>query len=325
MAAAEHTLTADHGDRGRRIDLVIRRHLTEVRASRTRIQAWIAGGHVSVNGLPVRRPSSRAAPGDVVRLSLGETPARRKVAAEAVPLGVLYEDEYLLAIDKPAGVVAHPTYKHDAGTLLNALVWRARTWPDPQRPSLVGRLDKLTSGIILVARTAAVHAAMQRAMMSPLSEKDYLAVVYGRVNTSRGRIGLRLGADQQDARKVAASPTTGAESVTLFERMGRVAAPRVGLSLLQCRLVTGRKHQIRAHLAASGWPIVGDPAYGESKASAIVDPALAAIVQAFARQALHAWRVVFVHPITGERVSIEAPLPGDFERLLRGSGLPVPG
>src|SRR4051812_33469735 len=105
MAAAEHTLTADRGDRGRRIDLVIRRHLTEVPASRTRIQAWIAGGRVSVNGLPVRRPSSRAAPGDVVRLSLGEAPRGRKVAAEAVPLGVLYEDEYLLAIDKPAGVV----------------------------------------------------------------------------------------------------------------------------------------------------------------------------------------------------------------------------
>jgi 23S rRNA pseudouridine1911/1915/1917 synthase len=103
-----------------------------------------------------------------------------------------------------------------------------------------------------------------------------------------------------------------------------VAAPRAGLSLLRCRLVTGRKHQIRAHLAASGWPIVGDPAYGESKAATIVDPALAAVVQAFHRQALHAWRVAFVHPVTGERLNIEAPLPRDLEGLLRAAGLPVP-
>jgi 23S rRNA pseudouridine1911/1915/1917 synthase len=246
------------------------------------------------------------------------------VTAEATPLSVLYEDEYLLAVDKPAGVVSHPTYKHDAGTVLNALVWRARTWPAPQRPSLVGRLDKLTSGVVLVAKTAAVHAALQRVMISASGEKDYLAVVYGRVNRIRGRIALRLGRNREDLRKVAASQTTGAESVTLFERFGRVAAPHVGLSLLRCRLVTGRKHQIRAHLAASGWPIVGDPAYGESRAAAIADPALAAVVQAFPRQALHAWRVAFVHPITSERLCIEAPLPRDLEGLLRASGLPLP-
>ena len=111
---------------------------------------------------------------------------------------ILFEDDHLLALDKPAGVVVHPTYRHAAGTLMNALLWHARAWPAGSRPSLVGRLDKLTSGIVVVAKTAAVHAALQREMASSRSEKDYLAVVYGRVNAARGEIALRLGHDSSD-------------------------------------------------------------------------------------------------------------------------------
>jgi 23S rRNA pseudouridine1911/1915/1917 synthase len=321
-------LTADRGDAGRRLDLVLRRHLTDVpTATRTRVQAWIANGQVSVNGTPVRRVATRAAFGDLVSIALPpETNTlRREMAAEDVRLDVLFEDDYLIALDKPAGVVMHPSYKNAAGTLLNALLWHARGWPAPQRPSLVGRLDKLTSGVVIVAKTAAIHAALQRTTASSdaaaASEKDYLAVVYGRVNVARGEIDLRLGRDRHDRRRMVASADVGAPSLTRFERLARAAAPAAGLSLLRCRLVTGRTHQIRVHLAARGWPIVGDPAYGEPRWSRIADAPLAAALRAFPRQALHAWRVALTHPVTRQRLVFEAPVPRDLDELIKGAGL----
>jgi 23S rRNA pseudouridine1911/1915/1917 synthase len=242
------------------------------------------------------------------------------VAAD-VGLEVLYEDDHFLAVDKPAGVVVHPTYKHAEGTMMNALLWHARGWPATCRPSLVGRLDKLTSGVVVVAKTAAVHAALQRTMASHDCEKSYLAVVWGRVNRARGEIDLRLGKDRGDRRRVVASVDEGAPSLTRFERLARIGAPHAGLSLLCCRLMTGRMHQIRVHLAARGWPLVGDPVYGEPRWSHIIDPALAATLRVFPRQALHAWRVTLTHPLTGDRMLIEAPLPRDLDGLLNASGL----
>jgi len=262
----------------------------------------------------------------------------------------------------------HPSYKNAAGTLLNALLWHARDWPAPQRPSLVGRLDKLTSGVVIVAKTAAIHAAFQRTMASSraekraaattgritdlvsrqardalslskgdatmdlhhglqshdaASEKDYLAVVYGRVNVAHGEIDLRLGKDRHDPRRMVASAHAGAHSLTRFERLARVPAPGAGLSLLRCRLATGRTHQIRVHLAARGWPIVGDPAYGEPRWSQIADAPLAAALRAFPRQALHAWRVAVTHPVTRERLVFEAPVPRDLAELMNQAGLRV--
>jgi 23S rRNA pseudouridine1911/1915/1917 synthase len=312
-------LTTDRGDIGLRLDLVVRRHLTDVdAASRTRVQAWIENGQVAINGSTVRRVSTRAAPGDVVTLWLPQVEPRRAAAAEDVALTVLFEDAHLLVLDKPAGVVVHPTYRHAAGTLMNALLWHARAWPVDSRPSLVGRLDKLTSGIVVVAKSASVHATLQREMRSNRSEKDYLAVVHGRVNVAGGEIALRLSHDVSDRRRVVASDTVGAPSVTQFTRLARSG----GLSLLRCRLITGRTHQIRVHLSARGWPIVGDPVYvtagmpGSARRLPVADPALAAAVKCFPRQALHAWRVAFVHPVTHDRVRIEAPIPGDIESLL---------
>ena len=246
------------------------------------------------------------------------------MAAENVPLDVLYEDHDLLVLNKPAGVVVHPSYRNTTGTTMNALLWHARGWPPGQRPSLVGRLDKGTSGILLVARTAAIHSALQRVMASSETEKHYLAVVYGRVNVARGEIDLRLGHDPLDRRRMVASPATGAPSLTRFERLARVAAPRAGLSLVRCRLVTGRTHQIRAHLSVRGWPLVGDLKYGEPRWSKIADPSLAATLRAFARPALHASRLAFTHPVTRSRVSVEAPLPRDFEDLLAATGFSTP-
>jgi 23S rRNA pseudouridine1911/1915/1917 synthase len=326
VAPLPRILTADRGDAGRRLDLVVRRHLAgSDAASRTRVQAWIESGQVAVNGTPVRRAAARAMLGDVVTVVLPVTDAaarRGAMAAEDVALDVLYEDDHLLAVAKPAGMVVHPTYRHAEGTLMNALLWHARQWPSSQRPSIVGRLDKLTSGLVVVAKTAAVHAALQRAMASkggcapaPV-QKDYLAVVYGQVKAASGQIALRLRRDPLDRRRVVASATAGAPSLTRFERLARARAPRVGLALLRCRLVTGRMHQIRVHLAARGWPLVGDPKYGESRWKDVADPALAAALRGFPRQALHAWRIALAHPVTRDRLVVEAPIPSDLNVLL---------
>jgi 23S rRNA pseudouridine1911/1915/1917 synthase len=322
--AAPRLLTADRGDAGKRLDLVIRRHLADLQAAtRTRVQAWIESGHVTVNGTAVRRAAARTALGDRVAVAVppDADASRPAMAAENITLQILYEDEHLLALDKPPGIVMHPTYKNAAGTLLNALLWHARGWPPACRPSLVGRLDKLTSGVVVVAKHAAIHAALQRAMASQDTEKDYLAIVYGRVNVARGRIDLRLAKDRRDQRRVVASARSGAESLTRFERLSRVAAPAAGLSLLRCRLMTGRTHQIRVHLAARGWPIVGDPVYGEPRWTEVVDPRLAAALRAFPRQALHAWRVSVTHPVSLKPLLFEAPLPADMQELLSGARL----
>lgn len=236
-------------------------------------------------------------------------------------LDVLFEDDHLVVLNKPAGVVVHPAYKNPDATVLDALRAYAADWPAGQRPSIVGRLDKLTTGILLVAKTSDVHAALQRVLASSDSEKNYLAVVYGRVEPVRGEIDLRLMCDPHDRRRRVASLDGGSPSLTRFECLTEVAAPRAGLSLLRCRLVTGRRHQIRVHLSARGWPLVGDRVYGEPRWSEVVDATLAAALRTFPRQALHAWRLALTHPVTGERLRLEAGVPPDLNDLLIASGL----
>jgi 23S rRNA pseudouridine1911/1915/1917 synthase len=240
------------------------------------------------------------------------------MAAEPRDLAVLYEDAGVIAVDKPAGIVVHPAYRNFTGTLMNALLWRARTWPAGQRPSIVGRLDKQTSGIVVVAKTPAMHSALQRAMAASSAQKDYLAVTYGRL-PSRGTIDLRLARDTKDRRRMVASARDGSVSVTRFERLA-YASP-AGVSLVRCRLVTGRTHQVRVHLAARSWPIVGDSVYGQARWAGVEDAALSAALRDFPRHALHAWRASFVHPATGRRVTIEAPVPRDMELLAVVCGL----
>ena len=216
---------------------------------------------------------------------------------------------------------------------MNALLWHARSWPRGQRPSLVGRLDKDTSGIVLVAKSSAIHAALQRTLAhagreagdATRSEKMYLAVVHGRVNALRGTITLRLARDAGDRRRMIASETDGAPSVTHFERLARTHAGQPAVSLLRCCLITGRTHQIRVHLAARGWPIVGDRVYHDGRVASAGDPALEAVLRTFARQALHASRLAFAHPISRCRIIIEAPLPGDMTRLLTEVGISADG
>ncbi len=310
------TIDADRGDAGRRLDLVLSRHLAGVEGStRTRVQAWIAGGLVVVNGRVVRRTASRVALADAIAVTLPAAAPRPGLSVAELPIEVLYEDAHLLAIDKPAGLVAHPTHAHTDGTLLNALAGYARSWPAGQRPSLLGRLDRFTSGVVLVAKTAAVHAALQRGLASRQAGKEYLAVVYGRPPMA-GRIEANLRRDTADRRRVVVSATDGRPSVTEFERLSLArVGPGVVIALVRCRLVTGRTHQIRVHLASKGWPIVGDPVYGEPRWRKITDEAVREALRAFPRQALHAWRLTFVHPITHTGLRIEARIPEDIDGL----------
>lgn len=325
MPLATRTLAADRGDAGRRIDLVVCRHLTDIgAATRTRVQAWIEGGRVAVNGRIVRRVSARAALGDLVTIEFPDLEPRSPVLAETVPIAPLFEDDHLLIVDKPAGMVSHPTYRHTAGTLVNALLGYAQRWPPEQRPSLVGRLDKQTSGAVVVAKTADAHASLQRTLASAHSDKSYLAVVYGEV-APRGEIRLHLRRHPDDRRLVMATDNEGRPSVTMFERLDLARFGDECVSLVRCRLVTGRMHQIRVHLSARSWPIVGDAKYGEPRWQAIAEPGVARVLESFPRQALHAWRLAFNHPVTGEPVAVEAPVPADMVALLQACGMAAGG
>ncbi|MDH4067194.1 MAG: RluA family pseudouridine synthase, partial [Acidobacteriota bacterium] len=283
--------------------------------SRARIQRWIAAGRVTVNDVPAPRIAWRVAAGDVVRLQTRELRGRSRPRPEPMALDVLFEDAHLLAVAKPAGLVVHPSYKHASGTLFNGLLWRAASWPSGDAPALLTRLDKMTSGVLLVAKRRAVVVALQREMKAERIEKDYLAVVCGAPAPVRGTIDLALDRDPWDRRKVTVTDRGGQRAVTRYERLA-TSAPHgqaLPVSLLRCRLVTGRMHQIRVHLAHRGWPLVGDPTYG---------PAVPPVP--FPRQALHAWRVVLTHPVTQEALTIVAPLPEDMQSLLASLGLTTP-
>lgn len=318
MPLPPRVITTDRGDAGRRLDLVVRRHLVDLSsATRTRVQAWIEGGRVTLNGRTVSRVSSRAALGDTITVLLPDEQPRAPVLAEKIELERLFEDDQLLVVNKPAGMVSHPTFRHPAGTLVNALLGYAETWPPARRPSLVGRLDKGTSGALLVAKTTQAHALLQRTLASARTEKTYLAVCYGTVE-GRGEIALRLRRHPDDRRRVVASTVLGRPSTTRFESLATRQVGIVPVSLVCCRLVTGRMHQIRVHLAAREWPIVGDAKYGRPAVPHRDDAT--PVLDSFPRQALHAWRLTFTHPFTREVVSVEAPVPDDMRSLMSACG-----
>ncbi|MBI2188588.1 MAG: RluA family pseudouridine synthase [Acidobacteria bacterium] len=217
-------------------------------------------------------------------------PRRPPPAPEPIPLDVLYADECLMAVNKPAGMVVHPTYRNWSGTLLNGLLWRVGG-----EPRIVTRLDKDTSGVVLVALTADIHKRMQRDGAAGRVKKEYLAIVGGTPEPPRGVIEAPLARSRADRRRVVVD-AAGRPSRTQYE----VISTTDGLSLVRCELLTGRTHQIRVHLASRGWPIAGDAVYG------VPHPGLS-------RHALHAWRVTLPHPITREMLTIEAPLPADLQ------------
>jgi len=228
------------------------------------------------------------------------TDLRRRPQPEEGPLDIIYEDDWTLVVNKPPGLVVHPTYKNTSGTLLNAVLWRVRDRPGAQ-PGILTRLDKDTSGLVVIALTPEVHAAMQKDAAAGRTTKHYLAVVVGSPDPKRGQIVLPLARDVGDRRRVVVAPD-GAQCETRYD----VLSSHEGRSIVRCELVTGRTHQIRVHLAARGWPILGDRVYGTPDEN-------------IARQALHAWRVSLPHPITRQPLELEAPIPADMRHLCEGA------
>jgi len=299
----------------------IDRYLAQCIPSLTRsaVQRLIDEGKVLVNGKPTRA-SYQPAPGDAVTVCV---PAPEAVLPqpEPLPLNVLYEDEYLLVIDKPAGLAVHPGAGHASGTLVNALLaYRpdvARADLDPRRPGIVHRLDRETSGLLVVATQREVQAALQELFRRREVLKVYLALVYGTLLPERGAIEAPIGRDPNRRQRMAVLAQGGRYARTEY----RVRETLGEATLVEATLVTGRTHQIRVHLASIGHPVVGDRLYGRRRASgpslesgpergrrreAIVTP----------RQFLHAWRLSFEHPIRHELMSFEAQLPADLAAVL---------
>jgi len=224
---------------------------------------------------------------------------------ERLDLTILYEDESLIALDKAPGMVVHPTYRNWSGTLLNGVLWHLRGRAGAT-PHIITRLDKDTSGVVLMALTPDIHAQVQREAEAGRVRKEYLAVVRGTPAPPRGSITLPLGRSLEDRRRVVVTPA-GQDSHTEYE----VLSSSNGHSLVRCELRTGRTHQIRVHLATQGWPIAGDRVYGEPDG-------------AVGRQALHAWRVALTHPLTRKPLEIEAAVPPDLQQLLFDQNLTIP-
>ena len=314
------TFVADRGDVAHRLDQAVQRHLPAAFGlSRSRVQKLVAAGRILVNGAPARRPAQRLAAGDLVTLDAVAAAPPEPPVAESLPLDVIYEDADLLVVCKPAGMVAHPTSRQRSGTVVNAVLGRAggafgHCWA----PRLVQRLDKGTSGLMIVARSGAVHAALQRRRDDIV--KDYLAVVWGRPSPRHGVIDGSLGRDPLDGRRMMVREA-GSPSLTTYEVLAHATGDARGLSVVRCRLGTGRTHQIRVHLADRGWPIVGDQTYGQPPRRRLAAIALDRHARGFGRQALHAWRIRLRLPSSGEVIALEAPLPEDFAALIRAAGV----
>jgi 23S rRNA pseudouridine1911/1915/1917 synthase len=284
--------------------------------SRARLQALMQEGAVSRAGTVMDDPSARAEPGRYRLVVPPLAPAHPK--AEALPLSVLYEDPYLIVIDKPAGMTAHPAPGSPSGTLVNALIHHCGDSLSGiggvARPGIVHRLDKLTSGIMVAAKTDAAHKGLSRLFAAHAIERVYIALTRGAPKAAAGEIATRIGRAPHQRQKMAVLRVGGREAVTRYRteaRFGPTARPLA--ARLACTLETGRTHQIRVHLAHIGAPCLGDPTYGAGAPAPAVRQAIAAA--GLERQALHAAVLGFVHPITGAALRFETAPPDDMRTL----------
>ncbi|MBW4579362.1 MAG: RluA family pseudouridine synthase [Tildeniella nuda ZEHNDER 1965/U140] len=287
-----------------RLDRYLSEALPEV--SRSRAQKLIEQGQVEVNGAVCTSKKAMVQTGDRVHLTVPDAQPL-DLQAEDIPLDILYEDEHLLILNKPVGLVVHPAPGHEGGTLVNALLAhcdRLAGIGGVQRPGIVHRLDKNTSGAIAVAKTDQAHQHLQAQLKAKTARRDYLAVIYGAPAAESGTIDLPIGRHLLDRKKMAIIPEEkgGRRAVTHWqvkERMGNY-------TLMQFALETGRTHQIRVHSARMGHPIVGDPVYGAGRAVGVK----------LAGQALHAWRLQLEHPVSGTTIVAVAPIPTAFLTLV---------
>lgn len=279
---------------GERLDQL----LAEPLGSRAQAQRLIDAGLVTVDGA-VRPKRHRVAAGE--RVEVTPEPAAPVAATSTdVPFGIVYEDEHLLVVDKPAGVVVHPARGHRGATLAEALAGRAAGGEDPARAGIVHRLDRDTSGLLVVAKSDAVHRALQEAIRRRELRREYLALVEGCPPARSGTIDAPIGRDRRVRTRMSTDTDVPREARTHFALERALA----GYALLRMTLETGRTHQIRVHLQAIGHPVAGDPEYGTPGALGLE------------RQFLHAARLAFSHPVTGEPVDVASPLPSDLAAVL---------
>jgi 23S rRNA pseudouridine1911/1915/1917 synthase len=313
------------GPPGERLDKALAASVPEALAlSRSRLQALIEEGAVATDeGMVVDDPRARVAPGSELVISL-PSPVPIAAAPEAIPLAIVFEDEHLIVIDKPAGLVVHPAPGAPSGTLVNALLHHAAGRLSGIggriRPGIVHRIDKDTSGLLVVAKTDAAHQGLQAQFKAHDLERRYLALVHGHPDPAEPRLrhlaGIsweaggvlriegRIGRHPGDRKRMAVLSEDGKPAVTRARLLERLP----GAAFVECRLETGRTHQIRVHMSFAGHPLVGDPVYGRRRGPGPLG--------AFPRQALHAASLGFAHPVTGAAMRFEAPLPADIEALL---------
>ncbi|MBK9348744.1 MAG: 23S rRNA pseudouridine(1911/1915/1917) synthase RluD [Sulfuritalea sp.] len=287
---------------GWRLDAALARLFPE--HSRSRLQSWLKDGLIRVDGaaLPAK---CKVHGGERVEFAVDQPVAAGPTgAAEDIPLDVIYEDDQLIVIDKPAGLVVHPGNGQPSGTLLNALLHHAPALAEIPRAGIVHRLDKDTSGLLVVAKTLTAQTDLVRQLQARTVKRHYLALALGIV-AGDGTVDAPMGRHAVQRTKMAVVRSGGKDARTHYAVRERFAK----CTLLECRLETGRTHQIRVHLASIKHPLAGDPTYGRAKSGD-------ARLDAFPRQALHAWRLALRHPVSGAEMHWESPLPDDFARLL---------
>lgn len=307
--------TVSAGENPKRLDVFLSTHTADL--SRAAIQRLIEKGAVTVNGRRPK-PSQKIKPGDEIVWDVPK-PEPLEIGGEPIPLDVLFEDEVLLVLNKPAGIVVHPAPGHWSGTLVNALLYHMQTTRAAsegedlpsiggrERPGLVHRLDKGTSGVMVIAKTDAAHQGLSKQFKAHTINRVYLALVIGSVKGRTGRVDLAIGRDTKHRKKISTRTTSPREAVTEFlvaERFGKVA------TLVEVHPQTGRTHQIRVHLASLGHPLLGDDTYGGRKVSALDGMDIE-------RPMLHARTLGFTHPTTGKYHEYTVPPPADMEALLR--------
>ena len=309
-AAAPIVLQLVARDAGVRIDKVLAQHLPQY--SRGRIQHWLEAGQVQLDGVVAHMKTPLF--GDERALVLPQpAPEETAFTAQPMALSILYEDAAVIVVDKPAGLVVHPAAGNWSGTLLNGLLHRYPELAGLPRAGIVHRLDKDTSGLMVVARTLPAHTDLVRQLQARSVKRQYLALVWG-TPLLNGAVDAAIGRHPRDRVRMAVlQSATAKPAVTHYQRLAQGKLGQRQVSLVQCRLQTGRTHQIRVHMQALGFPLVGDAVYGK--------PHLA---QVFGRQALQAWKLGLVHPVSRKECAWQVPLAADFAALLEQAGIPAP-
>lgn len=299
------------GKKKERLDVFLANHIEN--ATRNKVQRAIEEGTVRINGKKTRS-SHHVNPGEVIHITLPKSPPQKAVP-EDIPLDILYEDEDLLVINKPAGMVTHPAHGNHTGTLVNALLYHCNhlsTLNDETRPGIVHRLDKDTSGVMVIAKTDFAHAFLAKQFSGRTISREYWAIVWGRFKEQKGVIEARLGRSKSDRKKMAVV-SDGKQSTTEYNVIEQFEY----LSLVSLKLRTGRTHQIRVHLAHFNHPVFGDPTYNGRSIAAGPGTAkqkseVQLLLKIISRQALHAKTLGFVHPKSLSRMFFDSPLPADF-------------